>query len=255
MSLLYGKPPITEAILDIRVEPRPGVSAVEIAEGFRDLAEQFPDRQELPANSVQIAFGPGVLPQTATGAVLGGFRYQSADQRRIVQARRDGFVFSLLPPYESWEAFCAEARPVWERYRAAWRPRAVVRLALRYVNQLNHTLHEAQNLQEYVGLLPQIPHRDLLPSLQLADYSLRMVLPQADIEAMAIVQQASVPPPPGTAGFSFVLDIDLFRDGLSLSADEDDALWNTLGQLRVRKNELFRACITDKAEQRMEPQP
>jgi hypothetical protein len=42
MNPQYGKPPITEAILDIRVEPRPGVSAIEIAEGLRAVEQRFP---------------------------------------------------------------------------------------------------------------------------------------------------------------------------------------------------------------------
>lgn len=252
----YAKAPITEVILDLRVEPRPDASAIEIATAFAEFTADFPKRQELPADTgFQITFGSASPTKLTSGAVLGGFRYKSADSRRIMQARRDGFVFSLLPPYQDWETFCAEARLLWERYQAAWKPRKIIRAALRYVNQFDFPQSSNENgleLDEYFTIAPGNPPADLLPDFILAGYSLQMVLPQTDIGATAILNHASLPAPPNTA--SFVLDIDLFRESLAWNPEDDVTLWNAMEQLRVRKNALFEMCITERTRALLEPQ-
>ena len=253
MTPRYAKAPITEAILDLRVEPRPEASAIEIATVFAELAAELPKRQELPADTgFQITFGSAGPPRLISGAVLGGFRYESADGRRIVQARRDGFVFSLLPPYQDWQTFCAEARPLWERYQAAWKPRKIIRVALRYVNQFDFSDSPAVPPTQHFTIAPGPPAPGLLPVLELAGYSLQMMLPQPDIEAVAVVNHALVPSPPGTV--STVLDIDVFREPLAWNPEDTAQLWNAMNELRVRKNVLFEACITPQTRQLLEPQ-
>jgi uncharacterized protein (TIGR04255 family) len=253
MTMRYGNAPIIEAILDLRVEPRPGVSAIEIGAGFSELTDEFPNRQELPAETgLQITFGPGGPPRLTSGPVLGGFRYESADGRRIMQARRDGFVFSLLPPYEDWETFCGETRPLWERYRTAWQPRKIVRAALRYVNQFDFSVTPDASLAQHFTIAPGSPTPGLLPLLKMTGYSLQMVLPQPDIEATAVLNHALVPSPPDTV--SIVLDIDLFREPLAWDPNDDSELWNRMSELRERKNALFEACITPQTRELLRPQ-
>jgi len=264
----YRKPPITEAILDLRVEPRPGASAAELLAGLADLSDTFPRRQELPfeqnflsgagvASGFSMTFGNLPAP-----VVLGGFRYQSADGRRVLQARHNGFVFSFIGTeaerYPGWDNFRAEANALWERYVRAWGPVAVVRVALRFVNRFpmptpgsgaNDAKPEAQ---EYLRTL-NIPRPNLTPVQGISGFSLQLVLPQTDIEAVAVVNNALETLPgvrPELA--SLLLDIDVFREGISLAPD-DDALWRSLETLRNRKNELFRAFITDAVERTLEP--
>lgn len=259
MSIRYGKPPITEAIFDLRVTARPNASAAEIASGFTGIESEYPHRQELPTDAgIKISFGPGGMPpQVSGGPVLGGFRYESADHGRIFQARRDGFVFSLVPVegrlYDSWDAFCDQVRPLWEQYRAAWEPVKVVRAALRYVNHLSFSGPEV-NLPDHFALFPGAPREDVLPSPELAAYSMQVVLPQGDIGATAVINTATVPSPPAPDGaITVVLDIDLYRERLAWDPADDATLWNAMGQLRVRKNELFRSCIKEATEKLLEP--
>jgi len=43
-----------------------------------------------------------------------GLRFQSADQLHVAQFKRDGFVFSRLRPYQTWEQFEEEAKRLWK---------------------------------------------------------------------------------------------------------------------------------------------
>lgn len=244
----YEKAPIVEAILDLRVEPRPEASAVEFAAAFSDLQAEYPQRQEMGADtSLQITLGPGLPLLAAAGPVLGGFRYVSADGKRIFQARREAFVFSLLPPYENWEAFIGDAWRLWERYRQAGCPRKIVRAALRYVNRFNFEA-EKVTLNDYFTIVPQTPPEGVLPSLLLSNFLVQLVLPQPDIEAAAVLNFQQVPPS-RTGIVSVVLDIDLFREPLAWSPDDDTGVRSALDQLRERKNALFNACLTEEAKE------
>ncbi len=266
MNPQYRKPPITEAILDLRVEPRPGASAAELLAGLASLEEAFPVRREIrfePEFATRaggaingFSLTVGNLLETAA---LGGFRYESADGRRIVQARHNGFVFSFVGTeaerYPGWEAFRAEAHSLWETYTEAWRPVAVVRAALRYVNQfpVDFAIPETTGVHpgDYLSAFT-VPRPDLLTNLMVGDLDLRVTLPQPDIEATAIVNNALAPAatvPTGTG--IMLLDIDIFQQ--RRIQPESDELWEQLETLRTRKNQLFRAWITQSVENTLEP--
>ena len=251
----FGKAPIVEAIIDIRVAPRPDASAAEIAVGFSEVAEEFPLREETPAERrIEFRFGPeGVGPVNA-GPILGGFRYTDATKRQIVQASRENFVFSLLPPYDRWEDFCGRARPLWERYRDTWRPLQITRVAVRYVNQFVLPLEkDARFWGDNFTILPGSFREEILPGPQaLGDFHLNMVLPQADIEAWGIVNFGTLPTK-NLKEISVVLDIDVFRENLALEPTDDRTLWMILETLRHRKNDLFRASLTKEREEALEP--
>jgi uncharacterized protein (TIGR04255 family) len=71
---------------------------------------------------------------------------------------------------------------------------------------------------------------------------LQVQIPQADLGAMLILNEAMVPPP-GPNVASIVLDIDVFSQGLKL--ESDDEVWNMMETFRLRKNLVFEGCITN----------
>lgn len=50
-----------------------------------------------------------------------GFLLSSSDKLRIVQARLDGFTFSRLAPYETWERLRDEAKSAWRIRKRTYR--------------------------------------------------------------------------------------------------------------------------------------
>ncbi|WP_395091090.1 TIGR04255 family protein [Armatimonas sp.] len=250
----YGKAPIVEAILDIRVVPRSEASASELVSVFSGLSIPFTKREEIAAEQrIQISLGPNALaPQV--GPVLGGFRYEYAEQSQVVQVQREGFVFSLLPPYNEWEDFVAHAQVFWERYRDVWQPQKITRVALRYVNQFNFPLvPENFNYGAYFTIMPGNFRNGQMPLQQVLDaFSLQLMLPQTDIEGMAILSFGSLPRSSEDT-LSVILDIDIFLEGLLMDPNNEALLWESLGKLRQRKNDLFRASITDICEASLEP--
>ena len=75
---------------------------------------------------------------------------------------------------------------------------------------------------------------------------MQLRIPQNDIKSFALINETIVEPAgPGIA--SVVLDIDIFRTQ-ELPSDEEE-IWRFFEILHARKNDVFEACITDRARE------
>ncbi|MBX3439830.1 MAG: TIGR04255 family protein, partial [Planctomycetaceae bacterium] len=171
-----------------------------------------------------------------------GFLFMSQDEKQIFQARLDGFTMSRLAPYESWDPFCCEARRLWELYRNEVRPEQVLRLAVRYINRIDIPT-PFDDLSQYLRTFPEIS-RDLPQAL--SGLFMRLTIPQPDIESVVLLNEVLIEPAKPEVA-SVILDIDLIRE--TTPPQDDERIWTFVEVLRQRKNEVFEACITDKARE------
>ena len=129
--------PIVEALIDIRVKLSSDFDMIAFLPLRARLADKYPQVQEVSDFQLSTEWKPGTEPR-ASGQV-GGVRshlLRSHDGRLVVQFRRDGFTFSRLSPYSSWEEVFSEAWLLWELYVETAKPLEVSRLAVRYINRL-----------------------------------------------------------------------------------------------------------------------
>src|SRR5689334_8455149 len=132
--MLYSKAPITEATIDLRVAV-PEDFALARLDAFQSvLSDGYDEKQNIHFEEFLVQ--PQAHATTHRSQQI-GFRFVKSDRRRIVQARMNGFAFSLLAPYERWEIFANEARMLWDRFRDHVSPVAVTRLGVRYINRLD----------------------------------------------------------------------------------------------------------------------
>lgn len=234
----YDRAPIKEAIVDIQIERPPSLTLASL-EG---APPGYGQRQMLMMGQVRIPLGAGQVTPTAKQDQM-GYRFVSGDGKHVAQFRVDGFTFSRLAPYQTWQQLQSEAKLLWEAYRR-WivGQLTVVRVGLRYVNQLDLPL-PVRDFRDFIRSYPEISSD--LPQ-QLAGFFMQLQVPQEDIDAMLVINEAMVPPPsPGLV--SIVLDIDVFRQGLKLESSDD--VWDVLEVLRLRKNLVFEGCITNNARE------
>lgn len=237
-ELHYDKSPLTEAVIDLRVELPEEVTLDVLARLQSGQDTAYPTVKRHFETEVQFT-EPGVEPSTIQRQA--GYVFTSEDGRQVVQVRLNGFTFSRLAPYENWNSFRDEARRWWDNYRNATRPEAITRTAVRYINRLDLPLPVTE-LKDYLKTVPEVSSD--LPFQDLSGYFMQLQIPQTDIGAMLILNEALVPPPPSTPNVvSVLLDIDLSRN-IDLPSDEE-TLWSLFEQFRVRKNEIFEGCITD----------
>jgi len=238
----YPKAPITEAIIDLRVQPRADLKTDELDSVRSGEESMYPNRGMTYEALGMMEVRVGVSASASARQDQTGFKFTTADGKYIWQCRRNGFTFSRLSPYESWEPFRDEARRLWGLYRERLKPLAVQRLAVRYINRLDIPA-ERIDIKDYFRTMPEVSP-DLPQAL--AGFFMQLRIPHEDLFSEMLVNQTIVPPSQPNM-VSFILDIDLFRTA-DVPTDEE-AVWRFFEQLHVRKNEVFEACITDRTRE------
>ena len=232
----YSRAPITEALIDIQAQLPQEVKLDVLAQVYSAIQAEYPKSEEMLIIQGQMIAGASVGATASQSQI--GYRFFSKDQKQIIQVRLDGFTFSRLAPYDCWETFRDEAKRLWSIYESLTHPEAIARLAIRYINRLDIPL-PIGDLKDYLRTFPEVS-----PDLPqgLSGYFMQLQIPQENLAAMLVINQAIVPPP--TPDFvSILLDLDLFLER-DIPSDEI-ALWNILEQMHEQKNKAFEACITE----------
>jgi uncharacterized protein (TIGR04255 family) len=235
----YLNAPITEALVDIRVEYDSAVSLEKLKAFGAEVKVEYP--HEATRDVIQGEFRLDGQHAQASRTVV-GYIFHSEDRSQAVQVRLDGFTFSCFPKYKDWPHLINEAKRLWELFYRMFRPRIVARIAVRYINQINLPLNKHGKGLRFEDYLATYPEMRGFPDLMLEGFFLRLVVPQNDLEAKLILNEALIPPQGDKIGI--ILDIDLFREQLSLDANSKE-IWGILDTFRDRKNKYFEASITD----------
>jgi uncharacterized protein (TIGR04255 family) len=185
----------------------------------------------------QFHFRAGTSHEQRTVATPVGYRISSEDEKRVIQATSNGFTFSWLKPYETWEALHDEAQRLWTIYEELVQPELITRVATRYINQIDLPRQQG-NFDDYFTVSPQIPSS--LPQSIYGFFS-RIIISDEQKELYSTVIQSFEP-----AGMpniiSVILDIDAYK--AYEFAQSSDA-WSTLNRLRRFKNRIFFESLTE----------
>ncbi len=240
----YNNPPIAEAILDIRTILPPDVFLSHLG-GFHDVVKgDYPLKKEQKFFEGGVQFKSGSAPEFKVSPEKSvGFLFHSEDGRSIVQVRLDGFTFNKLRPYSNWEKFNAEAKRLWVEYLKIAKPVSVTRIALRYINRIELPL-PFLDFKEYVRTIPEVASG--IPQ-GLGSFFVRLVIPNEEIGATAIVVETIEPIQSGTNKLPLMFDIDVFKDVSMLLTTTE--VWKILNQLRGYKNQIFDKSLTEKTKE------
>lgn len=239
--------PITEAIVDFRVEARDGVSSEDFRAVQNSLSTDFPvveTRHELETIVEWNVRQEPTAPQTRDKGVTGIF-LRRPDQSEVVQFRLNGFTLNRLRPYTSWASVREDALSLWQRYVDAARPKSVVRLALRYINHIPLPVGIVDIddvLRLKLDLPPEIPQTVLgfLTRVTIADHTTRSMV--------NLTQSLEAGLEPGQR--TLILDIDAYQNG-NWEPDSDD-IEGVLEVLHELKNQVFFASLTEATLERFE---
>lgn len=122
--------PITEAILDIRAELPKEVDLEKLVTFQDAIKGRYPEKQERVTYEAGFQLkpeGPTALPTSAQSI---GYLFRSSVENKIVQARKDGFTFNKLKPYEDWTRFKSEAYELWNLYSQIAKPVKITRIGM-----------------------------------------------------------------------------------------------------------------------------
>lgn len=230
------KAPITEALVDIRVKLGPETDLSTLESVYALFAKEYPEKRERICVESKFDFK---TKESQTTSVVDGYLCTSSDAKQVVQVRLEGFTFSRLKPYETWEDLRKEAHRLWQSYIRLASPELITRVALRYINRIEIAL-PVLDFGDYLTAPPAIPQN--LPQ-GLTSFLTRNVIREPSLDFMAIISQ-SLEPVGASSVVPVILDIDVFKEvPYHVGAKE---IWETIDQLREFKNKLFFESITDK---------
>jgi uncharacterized protein (TIGR04255 family) len=242
-GLHFAHAPITEAVIDVRVDLPETVSLQDLA-AVGDSLDGFGEKRERFEIAAQVTGGEAVAARAEQKRI--GYDFLDDAKLHVFQARLDGFTVSRLRPYDTWREFSGKARLLWNAYSTAARPNRVTRIAVRYINRLELPL-PFDDFHEFLNFSPEVP--EALPQ-GVSQYFIHLELPDDQTGGMIVLNQTILPDDAEIETQSILpvlLDIDVFRT-VSVSPD-DPMVWETLETLRARKNEAFLACITDRTKE------
>ena len=239
------KAPITEALIDIRVKLPPDKQDLALFKTFtqqmqKQFPGQFPEEKEL--RDVQMLFEVGPPQRQEAKSSHIGYRYDSKDGKRVIQTKLDGFTFSWLKPYETWEVLREDAYAAWQVYRDLMKPEAITRIATRFINQIEIP-GPLIDFDDYLTAAPIIPKA--LPQAY-SSFLTRMAIPDESNQVMIIITQA-FQQGVNTKLIPVVIDIDVFMEKLfeNQGGSWDTMAWDKLDSLRAIKNRVFFESITE----------
>ena len=226
--------PIREALFDIHVK-MPEDTTIEKIEGFGQLIkDDYPQVSKRWATNIRIKLGS---PPERVEQEQIGYGFISKDNKQVLQVRLDGFTFSRLRPYETWEKLRDETKRLWNLFVDSLKPISIERVACRFINEL--PLEQPIKLDEHITSPPSRVKG--LPDLP-ESFLTRMAIPNNELSAKAIITQAfEGVNKEGKA--VLILDIDVFKKG-PFAVDSDEA-WNTLESFHDYKNQIFFGSVTE----------
>jgi uncharacterized protein (TIGR04255 family) len=240
---VFKNAPIIEALLDVRVELPKQVDLKTLEAFYGYVQERFPERQERKFFKAEFKFPPGIPPASVpTSSETVGYLFRSPIEKKIVQARLDGFTFNKLNPYENWKLFCSEARNLWNLYLQIASPLRVTRIAARYINRIDIPL-PMKDFKDYILTVPEIAPN--VPQA-LAHFFMRLVIPNPEIQATAVIVE-TMETPIDNQRLSLILDIDVWRE--TVYENNQPEMWDDFERLRVFKNNIFFNSITEKTKE------
>jgi uncharacterized protein (TIGR04255 family) len=234
----YIRPPITEAVIEFRFASLPDESKRSIA--VKKLKKLYDNYDPTTRKEVEVKVLPkGSAETRVSESVVEKFRSADMTQQLLIYDR--SFLMSQLAPYTGWQQLYNRLERDWIVWRKATGFHNVERIGVRYINRIDIPLEPLVTYYEhYVTVYPAVP-KELDPCIR---HSVNIQVKLDDIDSDLKVKTAMVESPI-PVHVAIVLDIDVSKTFAEPSSDE--RLFDFLTEAREKKNQIFEACITDKA--------
>ena len=236
-----SRAPITEALIDIQVTPKEGLTFDALRVGLGASSLGYYEKGPITESLVQFSLPVGGDPQTSSRAAQVGIRFHSNDEKYVAQCRLRGFTLSRLPPYENWDNLRTEATRIWKIYADCLTPARVTRVATRFINNLRLPMQTGESYQLYFNKLVDVPE-EAPQAVEMFFQRFQLV----DTETGARVNLTLTHGGGAAVGvLPVVLDVDAFAQTDLNPGDSD--IWTTIERLRDLKNRTFFGTITERA--------
>lgn len=243
----YKEPPITEAVIELRFAAPLEMGEVEKVSAV--LKSFYPVHQPVRGVGVHLNVPPGREGATTAQPIeTHGHKLSTEDQTQIAVVWPAQFIFSQLAPYPGWDVFFERFCRDWALWKRTLSYRKITRIGVRYINRVDISIETTPIIQQedYLNIYPHLP-----PSLEpVISYSVVAQVMIPEIGSILTLNSSSSPSPLlGHAALIVDQDIAKERD----PPQNDEGVYALLNQIRVKKNEIFEACITSRTRELFKP--
>ncbi|MBW8303009.1 MAG: TIGR04255 family protein [Brevundimonas sp.] len=230
----YAKPPITEAVIEIRAgDP---LAEAKVRKAAKAIGKRYRQTEELREFTMTVGSNAPVASKVV------GFRLVSEDALFVAQPRKKGLAFSALAPYPGWTAFTAEFTEVWKLWKKGTGGQRTDRIGVRFLNRIDIPHEEGKTLDsdDYLSVGIRLP-------LSTGNFSnawqVGSLCPVQGTRFMVRIQCGTVKAAILNAA-SYSLDLDFYCE-VDVPQSDNDIL-ALLDEVKPIKNRVFEECITDK---------
>jgi uncharacterized protein (TIGR04255 family) len=240
---LLRKPPIVEALIDIRFNVQETIRLTDLRAVCEFFAAEFPCFEEKSAGSATIEFrGPEGIKFEAPPPEVSHFVRNNGTMNspatRAIAIQRDGITVSHIGNYGGWDDLVALTSRLFEQFIKVANPIATIRLGARYINkiELPRTIF---NFEDYFTYGPKLPQS--VPQVVFEFYYRTGVIGESPSLKAWINQYLTKI---ATDLYpSVILDIDVFQ------SERYPPIWNDIAEplekIHDLKNRLFFGSLTD----------
>jgi len=234
----YKRPPITEAVIELRFADQQPKDSIDKAAAR--IKRTYFHQEPISERSYLLNMETG---DHQASLVFEGHKLSSMDRTEIVLIKTSAYSSSQLAPYVGWDRFVARAKGDWSEIRGVIGPKKINRVGVRYINRLDipGALKKEIDPTEYLLAAPNLPTLDWKP---LKKYLMQINRPETQGDP-GVTLNSGIVPSPLVGHLSILLDIDVFRE-TEIPPDEDK-LWTMIATFRDEKNAVFETSITDAA--------
>ena len=239
----YNHPPIVEAIFDVFTESPLAIELDAIEKLHSQISDQYtkPQPRHQFESKFEIRDGNAVNSETINLGV-DGYLFWANDHCQVVQFRKDGFSFNRLKPYQGWDGHFPEVLKLWEIFSRQFRPSAITRTALRFINQIE--IPDLQgDLKKYLKNPPQAPDAGNMGSIENFISKIQIAFQGSNVK-VNVTQTYGQKIKPNVR--PLILDIDAYS--VERYESETDQVAGVFRTLRSVKNTVFRQSITEETE-------
>lgn len=239
----YEHPPITEAVIEFRFAE--SISEADKSKISADFKSLYPHEQLLKkvGFEVNVTDRKEDMPTAKLDQEL-GVRRSSLDSTELLLIWPLSFAISQLAPYQSWEVFFERFKRDWAIWKKAIGYKKINRIGVRYINRID--IPASTPVVEYEKYVNVYPH---LPAIlnPVSACAVQAQMPLSDINCTLTLNSTTIAPSvsPMIGYLSYVIDLDIAKE--IEPPQNDEAIFGLLNQIRLKKNEVFEACVSDDA--------
>jgi uncharacterized protein (TIGR04255 family) len=233
----YKKPPIKEAVIEVRFTDSLSNAALEKL--VLKLKSKF-SVQKMEEFGIKISHEQksGVKTEPLKTRLIGYKLIENADSTNVVLLKHDAFSISQLAPYRGWAEFLENFKKYHDIYTHK-QHKKISRIGVRFINRIDIPASGNKiELEDYFNVFPTLPKKDF------PDFNRYVVQTTSllDTEKLLTINAYSYnEDTPLIDHCSIVLDIDIGQ--INNLPQNSTKLYQVLEELREKKNFFFEKLI------------